>query len=198
MQKQICNFSHSSGFQDKTSFFFQNLMKTNYGKKKSWEHLQKWIFGSKYIPRSLKHLRFSDNLTDIIQLWLRDVLRLGRCELIPLFTPMSHCHKQRQTRSLASRILFAVIVPLPLKFLISLCCLLIHALFFPQITMGYSIRIILAQRETMYELTIRCVNCTQRSSYIRYSGDAAVLDWLALWRGTLPAVKSWFHNCAET
>lgn len=34
---------------------------------------------------------------------------------------------------------------------------------FPQITMGYSVRIILAQCETMYELSIRCVNCTQHT-----------------------------------
>lgn len=96
------------------------------------------------------------------------MLRLRRCELIPLFTPLSHCHKQRQTHSLASRILFAVIVPPPLKFLIALCCLLIHALSFPQITMGYSVGIILAQCETMYEPSIRCVNCTQHTSYIQW------------------------------
>lgn len=96
------------------------------------------------------------------------MLRLRRCELIPLFTPLSHCHKQRQTHSLASRILFAVIVPSPLKFLIALCCLLIHALSLPQITMGYSVGIILAQCETMYELGIRCVNCTQHAPYVQW------------------------------
>lgn len=128
---------------------------------------------------SSQHLQFSNNLTDLIQLRLCDALRLRRCELIPLFTPLSHCHKQRQTHSLASRILFAVIVPSPLKFLIALCCLLIHALSFPQTTMGYSVRIILAQCETMYELSISCVNCTQHT-LLTYSRVAAVLDRLAL------------------
>lgn len=96
------------------------------------------IFGAESISCSSQHLQFSNNLTDLIQLWPCDVLRLRRCELIPLFTPLSHCHRQRQTHSLASRILFAVIVPSPLKFLIALCCLLIHALSSSQITMGYS------------------------------------------------------------
>lgn len=110
------------------------------------------------------------------------MLRLRRCELIPLFTPLSHCHKQRQTHSLASRILFAVIVPSPLKFLIALCCLLIHALSFPQITMGYSVRIILAQCETMYERGIGCVNCSLHTC-AEYSRDATVPDRQAGFRG---------------
>lgn len=38
---------------------------------------------------------------------------------------------------------------------------------FSQITMGYSVRIILAQCETMYELSIRCVNCTRHTSRIQ-------------------------------
>lgn len=70
--------------------------------------------------------------TDLIQLRLCDVSRLWRCELIPLFTPLSHCHKQRQTHPLASRILFAVIVPVAfLKPLVALRCLLIRATFLP-------------------------------------------------------------------
>jgi len=51
--------------------------------------------------------------------------RLRRCELIPLFTPLSLCHTHTHTQ--ASLILF---VPSPLKLLVASCHLLIHALFF--------------------------------------------------------------------
>lgn len=121
------------------------------------------------------------------------MLRLRRCELIPLFTPLSHCHKQRQTHSLASRILFAVIVPPPLKFLIALCCLLIHALSFPQITMGYSVRRILAQCETKYEPSIRCVNCSQHTSYIQSRCCYAGLNSEKIF-----SLLFWFYNLVET
>lgn len=121
------------------------------------------------------------------------MLRLRRCELIPLFTPLSHCHKQRQTHSLASRILFAVIVPPPLKFLIALCCLLIHALSFPQITMGYSVRRILAQCETKYEPSIRCVNCSQHTSYIQARCCYAGLNSERIF-----SLLFWFYNLVET
>lgn len=132
---------YSLGWHGKRSpFFFKDLPKNRAEWKGSSSYRNTHVSCQlTCTSRHWRHPQLTTILTGLIQLWQCDVLRLRRCELIPLFIPLSHCHKQRN--SLASRSLFAAIAPLPLKFLIALCCLFIHALSLPEITMGYSARI---------------------------------------------------------
>lgn len=60
-------------------------------------------------------------------------------------------------------------------------------------TMGYSVRRILAQCETKYEPSIRCVNCSQHTSYIQARCCYAGLNSERIF-----SLLFWFYNLVET
>lgn len=121
-----------------------------------------------------------DGLNSISTVWCAEAPEVWANSSV--YTPESLSQTKTNT-FIGFQVLVCCDCPIALKFLIALCCLLIHALSLPRITMGYSVRIILAWYETMYESSIRCVNSSQHTSYIQYAAPLSP-NRRGLWSGS--------------